>query len=244
MVPALWRARRLRREQWSPSPHRTAGGRAAGDRRGAEGRGWRPVVGRAAAGQWAAAGRWAARCERRNRTASARWGPRSPGQPASGLHWDAFVRAAFDNIGSDRRGLRARQAVTHAQSNTCGARSLKVRRSPSIAARPPPPRPQKLGGRFRWMCILGYGVSQRARLEMRRPMHHRRSGSVGPNRPHWALVARGRPAEGRPSSLAAPAAIAIRCLVVEHQLAEERSPRGPGDDHADREKFGAARITS
>jgi len=62
---------------------------------------------------------------------------------------------------------------------------------------------------------------------MRRPMHHRCIGSVGPNRPHWALVARGRPAEGRPSSLAAPAAIAIRCLVVEYQLAEERSPRVP-----------------
>ena len=71
-------------------------------------------------------------CERRNRTASARWGPRSPGQPASGLHWDAFVRAAFDNIGSDRRGLRARHADTHAQSITRGARGLKVRRSPSI----------------------------------------------------------------------------------------------------------------
>ena len=54
-------------------------------------------------------------------------------------------------------------------------------------------------------------------------MHTIRSASVGPNRPHWALLARGRPAEGRPSSLAAPAAIAIRWLVVEHQLAEERS---------------------
>ena len=71
-------------------------------------------------------------CERRNRTASARWGPRLPGQPASRLHWHAFVRAAFDNIGSDRRGLRARHADTHAQSITRGARGLKVRRSRSI----------------------------------------------------------------------------------------------------------------
>ena len=77
-------------------------------------------------------------CERRNRTASARWGPRLPGQPASRLHWHAFVRAAFDNIGSDRRGLRARHADTHAQSITRGARGLKVRRSRSIgrAVRP------------------------------------------------------------------------------------------------------------
>ena len=71
-------------------------------------------------------------CERRNRAASARWGPRSPGHPASRLHPRALVRAAFDNIGSDRRGLRARHADTHAQSNTRGARGLKVRRSPSI----------------------------------------------------------------------------------------------------------------
>ena len=71
-------------------------------------------------------------CERRNRAASARWGPRSPGHPASRLHPRALVRAAFDNIGSDRRGLRARHADTHVQSNTHGARGLKVRRSPSI----------------------------------------------------------------------------------------------------------------
>ena len=77
----------------------------------------------------------------------------------------------------------------------------------------------------RWPPCLSF--SQRARLEMRPPMHHRCNGLVGPNRPHWALLARGRPAEGRPSSLAAPAAIAIQCLVVEHQLAEERSPRVP-----------------
>ena len=80
-------------------------------------------------------------CERRNRAASARWAPRSPGQPASRLHPRALVRAAFDNIGSDRRGLRARHADTHAQSNTHGARGLKVRRSPSIgrASRSPAP---------------------------------------------------------------------------------------------------------
>ena len=71
-------------------------------------------------------------CERRNRTASARWAPRLHGQPASRLHWHALVRAAFDNIGSDRRGLRARHADTHAQSITRGAPGLKVRRSPSI----------------------------------------------------------------------------------------------------------------
>ena len=66
-------------------------------------------------------------CERRNRAASARWAPRLPGQPASRLHWHALRRAAFDNFGSDRRGLRARHADTHAQSNTHGARGLKVR---------------------------------------------------------------------------------------------------------------------
>ena len=76
-----------------------------------------------------------------------------------------------------------------------------------------------------WPPCLGF--AGKARLEMRPPMHHRCNGLVGPNRPHWALLARGRPEEGRPSSLAAPAAIAIQCLVVEHQLAEERSPRVP-----------------
>ena len=44
-------------------------------------------------------------CERQNRTASARWAPRSPGQPASGLHPYALVRAAFDHFDRDRRGL-------------------------------------------------------------------------------------------------------------------------------------------
>ena len=71
-------------------------------------------------------------CERRNRTAGGRRGPRLPGQPASRLHLHALVSAAFDNFGSDRRGLRARHADTHVQSNTHGARGLKVRRSPSI----------------------------------------------------------------------------------------------------------------
>ena len=71
-------------------------------------------------------------CERRNRAASARWGPRSPDHPASRLHWHALVRAAFDKIGPDRRKLRSRHADTHAHSNTSGARGLKVRRSPSI----------------------------------------------------------------------------------------------------------------
>ena len=69
-------------------------------------------------------------CERRNRTASARWAPRLHGQPASRLHWHALVRAAFDHFDRDRRGLRARHADRHAQSNSHGARGLKVRRSP------------------------------------------------------------------------------------------------------------------
>jgi len=65
-------------------------------------------------------------CERRNRTASARWGPRLPGQPASRLHWDAFVRAAFDNQSARPSGRR--HTDTHAQPNTHWARGLKVRR--------------------------------------------------------------------------------------------------------------------
>ena len=60
------------------------------------------------------------------------WGPHLPGQPASRLHPHALVRAAFDNVGSDRHGLWVRHADTHAQSNTPGARGLTVRRSPSI----------------------------------------------------------------------------------------------------------------
>ena len=71
-------------------------------------------------------------CKRRNRTAGGRWGPHLPGQPASRLHPHAVVRAAFDNVGSDRHGLWVRHADTHAQSNTPGARGLTVRRPPSI----------------------------------------------------------------------------------------------------------------
>ena len=95
-------------------------------------------------------------CERRNRAASARWAPRLPGQPASRLHWHALRRVAFDNFGSDRRGLRARHADTHAQSNTCGARGLKVRRSPSIAARRPPPRAKSWGDDFARCASYGF----------------------------------------------------------------------------------------
>ena len=71
-------------------------------------------------------------CKRRNRTAGGRWGPHLPGQPASRLHPHALVRAAFDNVGSDRHGLWVRHADTHAQSNTPAARGLTMRRSPSI----------------------------------------------------------------------------------------------------------------
>ena len=72
-------------------------------------------------------------CERRNRAASARWAPRLPGQPASGLHPHALVRAAVDHFDRGRRGLWVRHARTHAQSNTHAARGLTVRRSPSGA---------------------------------------------------------------------------------------------------------------
>ena len=71
-------------------------------------------------------------CKRWNRTAGGRWGPHLPGQPASRLHPHALVRAAFDNVGSDRHGLWVRHADTHAQSNTPAARGLTMRRSPSI----------------------------------------------------------------------------------------------------------------
>ena len=72
-------------------------------------------------------------CERRNRAASARWAPRLPGQPASGLHPHALVRAAVDHFDRDRRGLWVRHAGTRSQSNTHAARGLTVRRSPSGA---------------------------------------------------------------------------------------------------------------
>ena len=73
-------------------------------------------------------------CERRNRAASARWAPRLPGQPASGLHPHALVRAAVDHFDRDRRGLWVRHARTRSQSNTHAARGLTVSRSPSIGA--------------------------------------------------------------------------------------------------------------
>ena len=66
-------------------------------------------------------------CERRNRTASARWAPRLPGQPASRLHPHALRRAAFDHFDPDRRGLWARHADTHAQA-------VLIRRRPIPAA--------------------------------------------------------------------------------------------------------------
>ena len=72
--------------------------------------------------------------ERRNRAASARWAPRLPGQPASGLHPHALVRAAVDHFDRDRRGLWVRHAGTRSQSNNHAARGLTVRRSPSIGA--------------------------------------------------------------------------------------------------------------
>ena len=57
-------------------------------------------------------------CERRNRAASARWAPRLPGQPASGLHPHALVRAAVDHFDRGRRGLWVRHAGTRSQSNS------------------------------------------------------------------------------------------------------------------------------
>ena len=97
-------------------------------------------------------------CERRNRAASARWGPRSPDHPASRLHWHALVRAAFDKIGSDRRKLRSRHADTHAhaQSNTSGARGLKVRRSPSIGRASRSPAPDHLARRSPPRCRFSF----------------------------------------------------------------------------------------
>ena len=59
-------------------------------------------------------------CERRNGTASAQWAPRLPGQPASRLHLQALVRAAFDHFDPDRRGLWVRHADTHAQAVLIG----------------------------------------------------------------------------------------------------------------------------
>ena len=73
-------------------------------------------------------------CERRNGTASAQWAPRLPGQPASRLHLQALVRAAFDHFDPDRRGLWVRHADTHAQANTYRPRAHPGRMSAHAAA--------------------------------------------------------------------------------------------------------------
>ena len=73
-------------------------------------------------------------CERRNGTASAQWAPRLPGQPASRLHLQALVRAAFDHFDPDRRGLWVRHADTHAQSNSYRPRAHPGRMSAHAAA--------------------------------------------------------------------------------------------------------------
>ena len=73
-------------------------------------------------------------CERRNGTASARWAPRLPGQPASRLHLQALVRAAFDHFDPDRRGLWVRHADTHAQANSYRPRAHPGRMSANAAA--------------------------------------------------------------------------------------------------------------
>ena len=73
-------------------------------------------------------------CERRNGTASARWAPRLPGQPASRLHLQALVRAAFDHFDPDRRGLWVRHADTHAQANSYRPRAHPGRMSAHAAA--------------------------------------------------------------------------------------------------------------
>ena len=73
-------------------------------------------------------------CERRNGTASAQWAPRLPGQPASRLHLQALVRAAFDHFDPDRRGLWVRHADTHAQANSNRPRAHPGRMSALAAA--------------------------------------------------------------------------------------------------------------
>ena len=73
-------------------------------------------------------------CERRNGTASAQWAPRLPGQPASRLHLQALVRAAFDHFDPDRRGLWVRHADTHAQANSYRPRAHPGRMSAHAAA--------------------------------------------------------------------------------------------------------------
>eukprot|EP00964_Phaeocystis_antarctica_P065690 scaffold39660_cov21-Phaeocystis_antarctica.AAC.1 len=62
---------------------------------------------------------------------------------------------------------------------------------------------------------------------MCRPMLLRGNGRVEPNGASRGMFAGSRHPAGRPSSLAAPPAIANRCRFVEHHLAEERSPRAP-----------------
>ena len=57
----------------------------------------------------------------------------------------------------------------------------------------------------------------------------------------WGGFAGGQYPEGRPSSLVAPRANWNRQLVVEHHLAEERSPRRAGGDPAARSILDAAR---
>ena len=76
-------------------------------------------------------------CERRNGTASAQWAPRLPGQPASRLHLQALVRAAFDHFDPDRRGLWVRHADTHAQANSYRPRAHPGRMSAHAAAAAP-----------------------------------------------------------------------------------------------------------
>ena len=72
--------------------------------------------------------------ERRDGTASAQWAPRLPGQPASRLHLQALVRAAFDHFDPDRRGLWVRHADTHAQANSNRPRAHPGRMSALAAA--------------------------------------------------------------------------------------------------------------
>ena len=150
-----------------------------------------------------------------NRAASERWAPRSPGQPASRLHPHALRRAAFDNFGSDRRGLRARHADTHAQLNTHGARGLKVRRSPSN--RPPKPN-MTIGpgrrGRVEARSALAVGDLARGADVVAEVVGARRLGAGA----HWAnwdsvayqarsvgkaagMACRARPGRGRSLSL-------------------------------------------
>ena len=91
-------------------------------------------------------------CERRNRTASARWAPHLPCQPASRLHWHAFVRAAFHNFGSDRRGLPVHGSEASLRSASGGSCGCTV-----------PHTPYRLAGAHRASAALAQG-SRKARL--------------------------------------------------------------------------------